>query len=75
MTTGGFTGAGTGFTTRIITVPDADIVDDRVVTSTGSYSATATQSGGLGHAGRHVPRRRSMTLPGLGSVRGATSTH
>ena len=40
-TTGGFTGAGSGYTSRIITTPDADILEDRVVTSTGSYSATA----------------------------------
>ncbi len=40
MTTGGFTGA-SGFTTRIITTPDADIVFDKNVTSTGTYSAVA----------------------------------
>src|SRR5436309_2425334 len=34
------TGAGAGFTNRIIT-PDGDILEDRVVTVTGSYSATA----------------------------------
>jgi len=45
ITTGGFTGSGTGFTTRIITTPDADIVNDRVTTSVGSFAATATQSG------------------------------
>src|SRR5262249_32301953 len=44
-TTGGFSGAGSGFTTRIITDPDADIVEDRLVTATGSYSATASLSG------------------------------
>jgi glucose/arabinose dehydrogenase/PKD repeat protein len=41
MTTGAFTNAGTGFTKRIITTPDQDIAEDRVVTATGSYSATA----------------------------------
>jgi hypothetical protein len=40
-TAGCFTGAGSGFTTRIITSPDCDIVEDRIVTTTGSYSATA----------------------------------
>ena len=40
-TTGAFTNAGTGFTKRIITLPDSDIAEDRVVTTTGSYSATA----------------------------------
>ena len=43
-TTGHFTGAGSGYTTRIITRPDADILEDRVVTSTGSYSATAAMN-------------------------------
>jgi hypothetical protein len=35
------TGAGSGYTSRMITSPDADIVEDRVVTATGSYTATA----------------------------------
>ena len=35
------TGAGTGFTNRMITVPDGDIVEDSIVTATGSYAATA----------------------------------
>jgi hypothetical protein len=38
------TGPGTGFTTRLLTTPDGDIAEDRLVTSTGSYSATATLS-------------------------------
>jgi glucose/arabinose dehydrogenase len=45
MTSGSFSSAGTGFTQRIITNPDADIVEDRSVTATGTYSATANQSG------------------------------
>jgi hypothetical protein len=44
-TTGKFTAAGTSFTTRIITSPDGDIAEDRFVTATGSYGATATLSG------------------------------
>ena len=35
------TGPGTGFTNRMITSPDGDIVEDRVVPTSGSYSATA----------------------------------
>jgi chitodextrinase len=35
------TGAGASFTSRIITSPDADIAEDRMVTATGSYSAIA----------------------------------
>jgi glucose/arabinose dehydrogenase len=44
-TSGAFSGGGAGYAVRIITVPDADIVEDRNVTSTGAYSATAPQSG------------------------------
>jgi hypothetical protein len=45
MTSGGFTGAGSGFTTCIITYPDSDIAEDRIVSSVGAYSATALQNG------------------------------
>jgi len=45
-TTSQFTGAGTGYTSRIITVPDSDILEDRVVTSIGSYNATGIQPTG-----------------------------
>jgi hypothetical protein len=34
--------AGSGFTARIITSPDSDIAEDKVVTTAGSNSATAT---------------------------------
>jgi hypothetical protein len=44
MTPAKFTGPGSGFTSRIITSPDADIAEDRTVTTTGSYSATAPNS-------------------------------
>ena len=40
-TTGFYNGPGSGYTTRIITTPDGDILEDRVVTNTGSYNATA----------------------------------
>ncbi len=39
-----FTGPGSGYTARAITVPDGDIAEDRVVSATGSYSATAPLS-------------------------------
>ncbi|MCU1240423.1 MAG: hypothetical protein JWO71_1149 [Candidatus Acidoferrum typicum] len=38
------TGAGAGFTSRMITTPDGDIVEDRIVTATGSYTAIAPVS-------------------------------
>jgi hypothetical protein len=34
-------GAGSGFTSRIITSPDGDIAEDRIVSVTGTYSAAA----------------------------------
>ncbi|MBS0581153.1 MAG: fibronectin type III domain-containing protein [Proteobacteria bacterium] len=34
-------GPGSGFTSRVITNPDSDIAEDRIVTATGSYSASA----------------------------------
>ena len=39
-------GVGSGFTKRIQTVPDSDLVEDRIVTATGSYAATSTVTGG-----------------------------
>ena len=40
----GTVGPGTGFTNRMITSPDGDIAEDRVVSTAGSYSATAPLS-------------------------------
>ena len=37
--------AGSGFTSRIITSPDGDIAEDKLVTTAGSNSATATLNG------------------------------
>ena len=34
-------GPGSGFTKRVITTPDGDIAEDRIVSAVGSYSATA----------------------------------
>ena len=45
MTQGAFSGAGSGYSKRIITNPDGDIAEDRVVATAGSYSATAPVSG------------------------------
>jgi len=39
-------GAGVGFSSRMITSPNGDIAQDRVVATTGSYSATAQLNGG-----------------------------
>jgi hypothetical protein len=45
MTTGSFNGSRSGYTTRIITPVDADIANDRSVTSVGTYGAGATLTG------------------------------
>jgi hypothetical protein len=40
-----FSAPGAGYTQRIITPTDANIVEDRIVAATGPYNATATASG------------------------------
>jgi chitodextrinase len=45
VVTGVTSGPGTGFTQRLLTSPDGDIAEDRTVTATGSYSATAPATG------------------------------
>jgi glucose/arabinose dehydrogenase/PKD repeat protein len=47
ITGGAFSAAGTNFTNRIIT-RDGDIAEDRIVTTAGSYNATATLSPSAG---------------------------
>ncbi len=46
MTGVSFNGPGPGFAGRVITVPDADIVQDRITPAAGSYSTSAPLSGG-----------------------------
>jgi hypothetical protein len=46
MTGALFTGPGPGYTQRVITSPDGDIVEDAIAPSAGSYSATAPLNGG-----------------------------
>ena len=41
-----FRAGGSGFISRIITSPDTDIAEDKTVSTTGSYSATAPNSSG-----------------------------
>jgi fibronectin type 3 domain-containing protein len=38
--------AGTGYTARVITQPDGDIAQDRIVTATGTYAVNAAMSAG-----------------------------
>lgn len=46
MTATTFTAPGSGFTQRVITLPDADIVADKVVAAAGAYNASATLNSG-----------------------------
>src|SRR6185369_12330008 len=40
------TGPGTGFTSRMIAVPNGDILEDRLATTAGTYSGTAPLNSG-----------------------------
>jgi hypothetical protein len=46
MTSGTFTAPGDGYTTRVITSPDGDQIEDTVAYQAGDYAATASLSGG-----------------------------
>jgi len=61
-------GAGSGFTKRLLTSPDGDIAEDRMVTSTGSYSATASVSSGQWIMQMVAFRTPSGTAPTVTSV-------
>jgi Protein of unknown function (DUF4038)/IPT/TIG domain/Putative collagen-binding domain of a collagenase len=54
---------GTGFTTRLITSPDGNILQDRVVTATGSYSASASLNGNMGWVMQLVAFRAASASP------------
>jgi hypothetical protein len=45
MTQQAYLGAGARYTIRMLTSPDGDLVEDRVVTSPGTYEATAKLKG------------------------------
>jgi hypothetical protein len=46
MTATTFGAPGPGFTQRVITSPDGDIVEDQIANTAGSFNATATLSSG-----------------------------
>ncbi len=76
MTVGRFTGAGAGFTSRIITNPDADIAEDQTVSATGSYSATAPNSASswvMQMATFVLASAPTPTVTGIGPSTGPTS--
>src|SRR5262245_6688989 len=53
--------AGSGFMSRVITSPDGDILEDRIVTASGSYSATAALNGNGGWVMQMVAFRSANT--------------
>jgi chitodextrinase len=53
------TGAGSGFTRRLLTSPDGDIVEDRMVSATGAYSATAP----IGPSGKWIMQMVAFRTP------------
>ena len=62
-------GPGSGFTSRLLTVPDGDIAEDQMVASTGSYSATAPVS----PSGSWIMQMVAFRTPALGSFTIAAS--
>jgi chitodextrinase len=59
----GVTGAGTGFTSRMITNPDSDNAEDRVVSATGSYTATAPLNAAGGWVTQMAAFRSASSTP------------
>ncbi|HEV2115230.1 MAG TPA: IPT/TIG domain-containing protein, partial [Terriglobales bacterium] len=66
----GTKGAGSGFTARVITSPDGDLVEDEVVGATGTYTATAplTSSGNWVMQMATFKSTSSSTAPTVSSV-------
>jgi hypothetical protein len=58
------TGSGSGFTKRLLTSPDGDIAEDRMVTSTGSYNAAAP----LGASGKWIMQMVAFRTPSGGAA-------
>jgi hypothetical protein len=61
---------GAGFTTRLITTPDGNVVQDRIVTAAGSYGATASLTGTRGWVMQLVAFRAASGTPGGGEAPG-----
>ena len=80
MTTGTTSAAGSGWTNRIITQPDTDIAEERIVSTTGTYRATAAVSSGSPWVMQMVAFKGAPTdsqppsAPGALSATGATSS-
>jgi hypothetical protein len=57
------TGPGAGFTQRILTIPDADILEDKVVTKAGTYVGTAP----INPSGSWIMQMIALRAAGLAS--------
>ena len=70
MTNGSFSGPGANFTQRVITSPDGDILEDRSVSTSGSYNATSPVTGAwvMQIAAFKTSGATSDTTPPTGSV-------
>jgi beta-glucanase (GH16 family) len=68
------TGPGTNFNVRQLTFPDGDIAEDQVVTSAGSYNATASLSGAGGWVMQMVAFRAAATEPNPPPTQTANAT-
>lgn len=66
----GTIGLGSGYTSRVITSPDGDILEDKIVTVAGSQKATAQISGGAPSA---LLPHEPAALDQIGSGRSAES--
>ena len=73
ITAGGTDGPGSGWTSRIITQPDSDIAEDRIVTTTGTYRATAAVTSGAPWIMQMVAFRGASTDTQPPSAPGALS--
>lgn len=79
MTTGATNAPGSGWTNRIITWPNLDIAEERIVSTTGTYRATAAVSSGAPWVMQMVAFRGAPSdanppsAPGALSVTAATS--
>lgn len=73
-TNGGYTGAGTGFTNRMVSATFGDIIDEKVVTSTGTYTDTPSPSQGASWIGMAIafkagtPATQSLSPTGIAST-------
>lgn len=74
-TAGAFTASGAGFTTRILTTPDADIAFDKNVNAVGSYNATATQSATALWAIQLAAFKAASSVSGWDTTKVSNATH